>query len=72
MWSVHKGIGSVMAAASQLLSCNGRTDDVYQLIEYSDILANEFMTLIVSCIEVKGFCRNRNISIYIYDAYLRS
>ena len=52
----------MFATAFQLCGCNGRTDDLFQLIEYSEMLANEFMTWIVSCNEIRGFCKNSNMS----------
>lgn len=37
MWAVHGAVGDVLDAASQLSDCNEITDDLFQLIEYSDI-----------------------------------
>lgn len=59
---MHKGIGGVWAATSQLLLCKGRMDDLFQLTEYSEILENDSIRFIVSCSDEGGSCRNSKIS----------
>lgn len=57
-----RGIDRGLAATSQRFGCNKRRDHLFQLIEYSDILANKLITLIVSFWEIKGLCRNSKMS----------
>jgi len=59
---VHKGIGGVWDVTSKLLECNESMADLLQLIEYSEILENESMSLIVSCNDDGGSCKYSNIS----------
>lgn len=57
---MHIGIGGVWTIL--VLVCNERIRDLFQFIEYAEILENESMSLIVSYNDNRGPCRYSNKS----------